>query len=212
MSDDKRAELLYAHYEFTLNTMHRSISLRYRYLLFTLLLVVLNLGLLSFPAQLHEFSQDLLARNQNLPDAIDFQAIALGVTFAMMLLVVRYLQTVVTVSRQHKYTHCLEDKLNEYFGKDLITYEGKFYKNDRPAILKWHGRLYAYLIPALFLFASGWKIVEQVRQLGDAHIVIQFLNGFFSASIGFFVLLYWWYLCPAPLRKLKSRIARSGNS
>lgn len=194
MSDEKRLEILYEHYKSVVEHNRNNVRYRYRYLFYILVVVMLVLLEVFFPEDAQSFISGFLANIFDLPHNANFQIIETGLLFALMLLIVRYLQLVVTVERQYTYIHWLEDRLNEFFGEELITFEGKFYGSNYPPILGCLNLVYKYCVPAIFVSVVILQIEMQIPVFHTKTNLISYLNSAVRAIIVISVGLYGWFL------------------
>jgi hypothetical protein len=100
---------------------------------------------------------------------LDIQS-ALSISFlgtviwaTLLFFVVRYYQLAVSLERQYRYLHALEDELSPNYSGIPFTREGKFYLNPYPMFSRWIARFYIYVFPLGLVLAITLKIVSEIR-------------------------------------------------
>ncbi len=195
MTDDKKLELLYAHYRDIVDTRRNNIRYRYRYLFYILILTLLILLQTQFPADIEKLVSTLLEhilQSESIP--ISFQIVEFGFSFAQMLLIVRYLQISINVERSYKTTNRLEDQMNCLFGDKVFLHEGESYLENYPKFLDAIDILYKQVIPLIFVLVALMKIAALVQICLNTENFLLFQNALFAFVIIYFVVLYWWFL------------------
>ena len=203
MSDEKKIEMLFAHYSDVVDELRSNIRLRYRYLFYILLIAVIVTMEMFFPEDIQPIIESMLVNILKMSSPLDFSIVETGLFFGLLLLIVRYMQIVVGVERQHQYTHWLEDRINELIKNDLIIYQGKFYNlQNYPAVLSTIDWLYKKFIPFLFIWIAAsrglfavWQVMLAVSAFIDkgsdlGNIVIWIFNLIFAIIISVSVIRY----------------------
>ena len=195
MADDKKLELLYEHYRDIVDTRRNNIRYRYRYLFYIIIVTLVILLQSKFPTDIEKLVHTLLANIlQSESITISFQIVEFGFSFALMLLVVRYLQISVNVERSYKTTNRLEDQLNCLFGDKVFLHEGESYLENYPKFLDAIDMLYKQIIPLIFVLVALVNIAALVQMSQNTEYFLPYLNAVFSSVIIYFVVLYWWFL------------------
>ena len=141
MSNDKRLEILYAHYKDVVANRRSQIRYRNRYLFLILVVVILILVQGLHPKLALDLLAGLVARFSGATITEDFSILEPVLLFAFMLIVLRYLQISVSIERSYNDTNHLEKQLRCTFGVSIKT-EGEGYEEVYPAILNWFDVLY----------------------------------------------------------------------
>lgn len=208
MSNDKRLEILYSHYENVVANRRTQIRSRYRYLFFIVVLIVLFGLQLLYPKLVQSIFAGLAERFLNATIENDISVLETLLLGIFMVLVLRYLQISVGVERSYNDSGFLEDKIRCDFGVPIKT-EGDAYLQDYPTILDTYDVVYKLAIPSVFLSVAA---AQFVRKTPFALSVEKILNAFdvsFSIIIAAFVLLYWWFTYKGSIVKAWSKIIRS---
>ncbi len=195
MTDDKKLEILYAHYRDIVDARRNNIRYRYRYLFYILIVTLLILLQTKFPTDIENLVSTLLAhilRSESI--TISFQIVEFGFSFALMLLIVRYLQISINVERSYQSTNRLEDQLNCLFGDKVFLHEGESYLENYPKFLDAIDILYKQIIPLIFVLVALMKIAALIPICLNPEYLLPNLNAIFAFVIIYFVGLYWWFL------------------
>lgn len=214
VSDDKRAEILFEHYETTVKDLGQNVKYRYRYLFFSLLVVFVRLVQFVAPENTELAIREFLSEYLKLSARIEYRIVELTLLFALTLLIVRYFQLVVFVGRQQKYANWLEDKLCEELRKELVIFEGKYYRRNYRTISSIHELLYKHAIPLIFLLTAAASLLPD----GKILLFVKFDPiSLFSVTVSLtmivFVLSYWCFLskrCSNLEKRIRNRGNRSG--
>ncbi len=198
MSDEKRLEILYAHYKSIVERNRNNVRSRYRYLFYILVVVSLVLLEVFFPKDGQSLISEFLAGALNISSKTDFQIVETGLLFVLMLLIVRYLQIAITVERQYPHIHYLEKQLSDLFGDKVFTFESSYYLGNYPKYLNVSDILYKWIIPFIFILVVGLKIGKQLSihlaMLDPDPKPIPGFNIAVAVAVVIFVGLYWWFL------------------
>ncbi len=200
MSDEKKREILYAHYKDVVANRRSQIRSRYRYLLFILVVVVLILLQLLHPKLVFSIFAGLAERFLGTTIADDFPILETILLFIFMLLITRYLQIAVGIERSYNDTNFLEEKIRCKFGVPIKT-EGKAYAEKYPTILNLYDLLYKIFIPLGLLLIAFYKF-WQIRPITVAREnLLGFLNLGSTVVIIAFVSFYWWFCYSSSIKR-----------
>jgi hypothetical protein len=193
LSDDKRAELLMAHYKDTFEVILYHWKARNR--LFVIVLVVLAFMAVDgmSPGQLGKivnwYVDKAVSPPQGQASALDLGVIGSAFWFLLLTLIIQYYQRSIHVDRQYRYIQALEDQFQRS-GGDFLAREGLSYLSrtgeaegvgdQRPLYLRAVGGIYVYAFPALLTVLVVWKLAVELRTASPAHpgpLVFDFLIG-----------------------------------
>lgn len=208
MSNDKRLEILYAHYIDVVANRRTQIRSRYRYLFFIVVVIVLFGLQLLYPKLVHSIFAGLAERFLNATienDIAVFETLLLGI---FMVLVLRYVQISVGVERSYNDSNFLEDKIRCDFGVPIKT-EGDAYLQDYPAILDTYDIVYKLAIPSVFLVAAAAQIMRTIPFALSADNILNVFDVSFSVVIVAFVLLYWGFTYKESIAKAWRKVRGS---
>ena len=196
MSDEKRLEILYEHYKSVVEHNRNNVRYRYRYLFYILVVVMLVLLQTLFPKDTQKFISEFLKHSFGVSSSTNFQIVETGLLFALMLLIVRYLQIVITIERQYPHIHYLEKRLSELFGDKVFTFESSYYLGNYPKYLNVSNILYKWIIPFIFVLVALLRIGSQfpIELSSVSAIILPVSNIVFTFGIIIFVGLYWWFV------------------
>ncbi|MCY3833657.1 MAG: hypothetical protein OXG85_11615 [Chloroflexi bacterium] len=193
--DDKRLEILYQHYCAMVDRNKSDVRTRYRYLLYTLALLVFNLLQMLYSGDADVLVNGLLGSLANIDESKDFASIDFIATLALMLFVIRYLQIVISVERQYPHIHSLEQQLSAQFGGTVFSFEGIGYLKNYPKLLDVSHLIFTIVVPASFLAVALWRIGIQFPVNLTPDSVPRCTIIVFSTVTIVFVVLYWRFLC-----------------
>ena len=193
-SSDKRLEILYAHYCAIVERNKTDVRTRYRYLFYTLVVLVFNLLQMLYASDASVIVNGLLSRLFNTDENRNYLSIDFMATLVLMLLVVRYLQIAISIERQYPYIHSLEHQLSEQFVGDVFSFEGEGYLNNYPKSLDGSHLIYTVVVPAIIVIVALWRISIETPLPLTPDNVARFATILFSFVIIVFVLLYWQFL------------------
>ncbi len=213
MTDDKKLDILYAHYRDIVLTRNNNIRFRYRYLFYILIVTLLFLLQTKFPTDIEKLVSTFLEhilRSESI--TISFKIVEFGFSFALMLLIVRYLQISINIERSYHSTNRLEDQLNRLFGDKIFIYEGESYLENYPKFLDALDTLYKQIIPLIFVLVALMKIADLIPTCLNTENLLPKLNAVFSVVIIYFVVLYWWFLYQFAKQNISQQANDSGTT
>ncbi len=152
---------LYDHYKETCSNINDTIKRRDRALLWVVLTLFFFAFQALFPSVSNQIVQSLLMSKYGLNLELNFSIIGNIVWFLLLVFTLRYFQSAIFIERQYKYVHKIEDKMNNKFGEDLITREGKSYLSDYPAFSNWTWFIYVLAFPTLLTISAIAKIIME---------------------------------------------------
>lgn len=183
---------------------------RYRYLFYTLVLLIFNLLQMLYTSDANILVNGLLGRLANVHESKNFSSIDFIATLALMLLVVRYLQVVISVERQYPHIHSLEHQLSEQFNGKVFSFEGEGYLSKYPKLLDVSHWIYTVVVPATILVVALWRIGIQFPLALTPDSVARCTIIVFSAVIIGFVILYWCFLYQSNKQEKSPQANESG--
>lgn len=210
--DDKRLEILYQHYCAIVDRNKSDVRTRYRYLFYALVLLVFNLLQMLYDSDASALVNGLLGRLANVDESINFSSIDFIATIALMLLVIRYFQVVISVERQYPHIHSLEGKLSEQFDGDVFSFEGTGYLKNYPKLLDLNHQIFTLVVPATFLIVALWRIGIQIPLTLTPDNFARCAIIAFSFVIIVFVVLYWLFLHQSNNQNNSQQVNESGQS
>ena len=151
MNDEKRTEILCAHYKDSFENIQNHIKNRGRLFLLLLIVSVIIIFQRACPAEAPDLFVCFLLKKLDLNKPISIAFIDTVIWFVMLSLIIRYCQTVIYIERQYDYIHELERKINDLLGGEFITREGKAYLANYPMFSTWANYLYTIVFPILLI-------------------------------------------------------------
>ena len=160
--EDTKLEVLYDHYKDSFGFLQH--YRKERDWLFVLLVVALILMLfqLSAPSQSGQAISEAASTWLGLASRIDISFLGSVIWLALLGLLLRYCQTVVTMERQYKYIHALEELLSGEYASKAFTREGKSYLADYPLLSRWASFFYTLVFPVLLLAVASARIAQEL--------------------------------------------------
>lgn len=177
ISDDKKFEALHEHYNDTFANIKESIKLRDKLMLLILLVLALVVLYTFWPTDAVASFSQITAQKLGVTVSLDATFIGSVIWFALLIVVVRYTQTVVYIERQYAYIHRLEEKLHSYY-EDGITFtrEGKSYLEKYPKYSNWICTLYTQIFPIVLALMVSARIVMEWAHAAQANLFALILN------------------------------------
>lgn len=180
---------LHHHYRDTCDSLAKINALRERYTVYTV--VVLSVMLLGLFGQFR--SEDIISiaisRWLEIDMWIGASYLRVVLWFTLLAVTLKYFNMNVQHEKLIKYLQGIEDRLNDEFGKDLITREGKFYADNFPPFSRWVWIAYTIIFPTLLLFSVGVCLVAEIRTEESWNLVLV-LDCILSACVVLSTLLY----------------------
>ena len=170
MNKEKRAELLMDHYKDTFQHILVHWKTRNRLFVFALIIIALMALDLVSPGSLSKLVNGYIERSVNNPPTFDFDVIGSAAWFLLLSIVIQYYQRSISVDRQYKYIHKLEEQICEDMGGDLVTREGKSYfsktgaadkPGKQPLFTRAVGPIYVYFFPLFLISFVIMKVVHE---------------------------------------------------
>ena len=184
-----RLQELHQHYRDTYDSLAKIKALRERYTLYTV--IVLCIMLLGVFGQLRSEDIITIAISRWLESDVQIESSYLRVVlwFTLMAVTLKYYNMSVRHERLIKYLQGIEDRLNDGYGEDLITREGKSYEANYPPFSRWVWVAYTVFFPTLLVLSVGVCIVAEIRAEESWGLVLV-LDCVLSACVALSTVLY----------------------
>ena len=194
-SDDTRFTALCSHYSDTFANIKESIKLRDK-LTALILLVLAFLVLYAFwPTNAITVFSGMSKQKLGFAINIDVGFLGSIIWFALLIVVVRYMQVVVYIERQYKYIHKIEEELHKHFDNSVaFTREGKSYLKDYPKFSDWIWVLYTIIFPLVLGIVVLIKIISEWVAYFHFITVSLLLNTAISILILISIILYMFFI------------------
>lgn len=189
MDENKKIELLCDHYKDTFTHIKDALKLRDKLFAVMLFLVTLFLFQLYSPKSFGDSISSLISAQLSVQNKIDLAFLSTLIWFILLVISIRYYQTVVFIERQYDYIHSLEDTISVYFDKKAFTREGSSYLSNYPKFSKWTFFLYTIFYPLCLLFVVTVKLINELT-LVQSFSLLQILNATFYLLILVSSVLY----------------------
>lgn len=192
-SSERHLEVLSHHYSETFGLLRSDVAKRDRMFLYILIIIFALLLYMSAPTGVSKLLNNFLnlQAGGSGDQIIDASFIGAILLLGLLSLSHTYFQTVLHVERQYDYIYQLEKQLNEYFGTEAFTREGRHYKKHPRLFSKWTKAIFWWLFPLLFLlFNVIWLIfLFRISAAPFAYKLIDSLiSAFMLTSLGFYML------------------------
>jgi hypothetical protein len=175
-TDDKKIEILYAHYSDTFAVIQSHIRQRDRYFLGILAVIAIMSFQIALPTESGDVMADLFRRHIGVESVPSISFLSSIIWATLMFVVVRYYQTNVGLERQYRYIHALEETLQAHYSGVAFSREGKHYLTDYPLFSAATSRLYTLVFPVSLVLVSILKIVSELR-IQEASTIPLAING-----------------------------------
>jgi len=185
-SEDTKFVALHEHYNGTFSNIKESIKLRDKLLALVLFILVFIVLYSFWPNDAVNTLTQIITQKTGV--TLNFSDSFLGsmLWFSLLIVIVRYTQTVVYIERQYSYIHKLEEDLHKNYKNSVaFTREGKSYLEKYPIYSDWVCLLYTKIFPAVLLLIVLIKIVSEWALINKANLLSLLLN----TSIVIFILL-----------------------
>ena len=169
LSVDKKLEILNDHYKDTFAQLREHLKLRDNLFFGVLIIVSLMFYQLYLPQEAGNAISGALAKALKLEKTIDINFIGSAIWFALLVLLLRYFQTVIYIERLYSYIHKLEDQLCLCYDRKAFTREGKSYLENYPKFSNWAWALYTIVFPVLLIFVASIKIFFEAVSVSQAY-------------------------------------------
>jgi hypothetical protein len=203
---NKNLEILHDHYKETFAYIRE--RERQRDSLF--LIVIGLLGLLFLEVQYPNDIQTLLKTIKTPVTEINFSilpvSIITSITWTVLLIIIlRHCQTSITIERQYKYLHKLEDVIGSYF-RDVSIYnrEGEAYLKNYPVFSYMVWIFYTLIFPLIIIFMQVLIICQEIRS-----DMISYHYVYDTIIAGVTVLLLALYRAPQLIEAIKKKISKN---
>lgn len=163
-NDDQKLEIFYDHYKDSFQHQLKYLENRNRYFLIVLLLIGVLFFQTAFPYAAKNIIESLSKKqfgNNHLVDTSFANSILL---FGLLWAIILYIQANISIERQYKYIHQIEEKLSDQLSPFEISREGKTYKEEQPFIKKIIYWIYSLLFPVGLIGAFFYKAVIELTQ------------------------------------------------
>lgn len=189
MNEDKKIELLCDHYKDTFTHIKDAIKQRDRLFTIVLFLVTIFLFQLYSPKDFGDSVSSLISAQLSVQSKIDLAFISTLLWFILLVISIKYYQTVVFIERQYDYIHSLEELISNYFDKKAFTREGISYLSNYPKFSNWTFFLYTIFYPVCLVFVITIKIINEFS-LAQSFSLLQIINAILYLSILISSVLY----------------------
>lgn len=199
---NKNMEILHDHYKESFTLIRDREKARDKIFLWVALLLGFLFLEVNFPSVIKEMFTE--ATNSGLkfnPSKAPINILG-SITWAVFFIMsIRYCQLCITVERQYKYLHFLEEKISGFIGEsDLYRREGKAYQDNYPVFTKWAWIFYTILFPVAILIVMT-LILSTEFQHPESKFYVRF-DIIMAASIA---LSFIFYRGVGHLKKLKKK-------
>jgi ABC-type multidrug transport system fused ATPase/permease subunit len=157
-SDDTKFQVLNDHYKDSLNYVQLYINRREWFFAAVIVVVIVMLFQISAPKSASQVISQAINKQFGIQDAVDISFVGSVTWFLLLGFTVKYLQAVVTVEKQYKYIHQIEEMLSHQYRDRAFTREGKFYLSKYPRFSDWMDILYRRVFPSILVGVALWKI------------------------------------------------------
>ncbi|KKT57430.1 MAG: hypothetical protein UW81_C0024G0001 [Candidatus Giovannonibacteria bacterium GW2011_GWC2_44_9] len=177
ISDDKKLETLNDHYKDTFAQIRDYISLRDKLLIWILLVAAVMLFEVFSPSEaglaIAQFASEKVGLNGAL---INTSFIGSVIWFLMLVLTMKYFQTVGLIEKHYDYIEKVEDAIRKNYdgATGIFSREGRHYLENYPLFSDWSWLLYTIIFPILLVAVLLYKIYNEVFISGCS--VIFYIN------------------------------------
>ncbi len=191
ISDETKFKALYEHYNDTFSNIKESIRLRDKLTAFILILLALIALYTFWPASALEAFTQITTQKLGFSTVVNIEYLGSIIWGVLMIVIIRYTQTVVYIERQYAYIHRIEQKLHDHYTDNVsFTREGKSYLEKYPTFSNWIYILYTIILPVLLLAIILTKIVSEWTSASWKPAFPVLLNTAFALCITVSIILY----------------------
>lgn len=191
IADEKRLDVLHDHYKDTFARLREAEKLRDRLFIWVIIVFALLALEIGYPLAFRGTAGTLDAGGGKL----DFRSLPLpallDATWVLTLaLVLRYCQTSISVDRQYRYVHLLEDTISPLLGGNKVyRREGEMYLSNYPMLLNVAWIAYVIVFPLLATIGTVGLLFWEAGHLRYRwfHTLV---DGFVAGAIVAVLLLY----------------------
>ena len=148
-SEDAKLEALNQHYQNTFTGIQQYLRIRDTFFFLILLISSFMLFQMASPREAGNAITEFIAKKLAIEQRMDISFISAIIWFSLLMLTVRYYQTVVHIERQYNYISRLEKHLSSLYDGKLFTRESKSYLEKYPWFSDWAWGLYTIVFPIL---------------------------------------------------------------
>lgn len=198
---EKNLELLAAHYNDSYSIIKTREEQRDRLFLIAVAVVGFLAFTIVFPSTLQGLLKEFELTGVKMQIANVPIAILTSLAWTLLLIfLLRYYQSVVTIDRQYKYLHDLENQIAPEFGENNIFHrEGKAYKEEKSLLTHWIEFLYTIVLPVI-LVAVLIGLLLQERELNGSWTFNLWYDALLCCGVMISLLAY---LFPQILRRFQ---------
>ncbi|MCK5027719.1 MAG: hypothetical protein KAS07_04835 [Candidatus Pacebacteria bacterium] len=191
MDDNTKLQILHEHYNDTFSIIKKSIKLRDKLTAFVLFVLTLVVLYAFWPNDAVNTLSQLATQEFGISVTLDTSFFGSVIWFALLIVVVRYTQTVVYIERQYAYIHQIEENLHQNF-KDSVAFtrEGKSYLKKYPTYSNWVCLLYTVVFPIIIITITLAKIINEWSIIYQANIFSLLINTSIAICIFISIFLY----------------------
>lgn len=177
ISSDKKFEALHEHYNKTFAIIRESIKLRDKLMLLIFLVLALVVLYTFWPSDAVSSVSQIASQKLGSTVTLDTTFIGSVIWLALLIVVVRYTQTVVYIERQYTYIHRLEDELRKCCESDVVfTREGESYLENYPKYSDWMYLLYTHIFPVVLALIISARIIGEWVHVAQTNLFVLVLN------------------------------------
>lgn len=184
VSDDKKFETLFQHYNDTFQYVQGYSHVREKLFLFALIIILIMSFDITSTADSTKIISEIIEKKIGLQIVIKTAFIGSILWFSLLSIVIRYFQINILIKRQYSYIHKLEDKLCT-LGGEIFHREGKAYFENYPLFAKWTWFLYTIIFPIFLIFVTILRVHGEYiarKNLGISYYVDIVLFGIILIS------------------------------
>lgn len=160
-TDDAKLNILNDHYKDTFVWLQETRKQRDQLYVLVVAAAALLVFQLVSPKDAGLAIGQIVSKQLGLQAPIDVSILGSLIWFALLGLSIRYFQTTISLERQYKYIHSLEEELCIVFDEKVFIREGKFYLTQFSEFSNLTWLLYSWASPALLVIVALAKIINE---------------------------------------------------
>lgn len=193
IEDSTKLEILYDHYKDTFQHQIKYMESRNRYFLYSLLLIGILFFQISFPDAAEDLVRSVTQKQIHDEFILDFSIVNSLFLFGLLWVLILYFQTNITIDKQFKYLHMVEEELSNQIAPLEITREGKFYRSNKALISKYIGMIYRIVYPICIMLSIIIKIIFDLKNsesIGIGSLITNILLSAMTILVTFLFLVW----------------------
>ena len=192
LDDEIKYTTLYDHYKETITFIKNDLIKRNKLTLIIFVLLIIYFFIELKPNDSILVANTLVKNKLDFTIIMNYEILNIGILFFIFLALINYFSLSIYIEKQYSYIHKVEENLNNFMNKKLITRESYWYLEEYPLLSALIDRIYKFFLPSSIILCMLYKFIKictSINSIFDINI-INLILVILIALISFLYLIY----------------------